>query len=108
MATAAELLADVIEVDRTLVIDNSFRTIKIPSSVPNLGVEYDDDVLRLEFKMPRYVSDTDLSTFPIRINYINSNGESDSYTVRNPVIGNQYITFTWLGTKHRNDEILRR
>lgn len=107
MATAAELLADVIEVDRTLVIDNSFRTIKIPSSVPNLGVEYDDDVLRLEFKMPRYVSDTDLSTFPIRINYINSNGESDSYTVRNPVIGIQYITFTWLvgptATRYKGD-----
>lgn len=75
MATAAELLADVVEVDRTLVIDNSFRVIRIPSTVPNLGVEYDDDVLRLDFKMPRYVSDTDLSTFPIRVNYINAQGD---------------------------------
>lgn len=96
MATAAELLADVVEIDRTLVIDNSFRTIKIPSTVPNLGVEYDDEVLRLNFKMPRFVSDTDLSDFPIRINYINAKGESDAYTVREPIVGDQDITFSWL------------
>lgn len=96
MATAAELLSDVSNVDRTLVIDNSFRVINIPSSVPNLGVEYDDDVLRLDFRMPRYVSDTDLSAFAIRINYINVKGESDVYTVRDAVVGAQYITFSWL------------
>lgn len=96
MPTAAELLNGVNEVDKTLVVDNSFRTIKIPSSVPNLGVEYDDDVLRLDFKMPRYVSGTDLSTFPIRINYINAKGESDVYTVRDFTVSDQYITFSWL------------
>lgn len=95
MATVDELLAGVSTVDKTLVISNDFRTINIPSSVPNLGVEYDDDVLRLDFKMPRYVSDTDLSTFNIRINYINSQGESDVYTVSDKVFNDQYITFSW-------------
>lgn len=96
MATAAELLAGVVEVDRTLVIDSAFRTINIPSSVPTLGVEHDDDVLRLNFRMPRYVSNTDLSGFTVRINYINAQGESDVYTVKDVVVGDQYITFTWL------------
>ena len=96
MATVDELLAGVSTVDKTLVISNDFRTINIPSSVPNLGVEYDDDVLRLDFKMPRYVSDTDLSEFSIRINYINAQGETDVYTVRDKAVNNQYITFSWL------------
>ena len=97
MATVDELLVGVSTVDKTLVISNDFRTINIPSSVPNLGVEYDDDVLRLDFKMPRYVSDTDLSTFNIRINYINSQGESDTYMVSdsNKTIEDEYITFSW-------------
>lgn len=96
MATADELLSGVSTVDKTLVISNDLRTINIPSSVSNIGVEYDDDVLRLEFKMPRYIGDTDLSVFPIRINYINANGESDVYTVSDRKTYNQYLTFTWL------------
>lgn len=96
MATVDELLAGITTVDKTLVISNDFRTINIPSSVPNLGVEYDDDVLRLDFKMPRYISGTDLSTFAIRINYINSKGESDAYTVSDAKVYSEYITFSWL------------
>lgn len=96
MATADELLGGASTIDKTLVISNDFRTINIPSSVPTIGVEYDDDVLRLDFKMPRYVSDTDLSTFAIRINYINSQGESDVYTVSDAKVYSQYITFSWL------------
>lgn len=96
MATANELLAGMSVIDRTLVIDNNFRTIHIPDSVPALGVEYDDDVHKLDFKMPRFVTGTDLSEFSIRVNYINSKGESDVYTVRDPQVDSQYITFTWL------------
>lgn len=96
MATASELLAGVEEVDKTLVVDNYLRVINIPSTITNLGVEYDDEVLKLDFKIPRYISDTDLSKFSISINYINSNGESDTYTVNKPTIYDQFITFTWL------------
>lgn len=113
MVRADELVAGVFsvnnsrEVDKTLVIDNEFRTIKIPSSVPTLGVEHDDDVLCLEFKMPRFVSDTDLNGFTIRINYINAQGESDAYSVTDAVVGNDYITFSWLvgptATRYKGD-----
>ena len=96
MATANELLSGVVVVDRTLTIDNNFRTINIPASIPTLGVETDEDVHHLEFRLPRYVSGTDLSEFAIRVNYINAAGESDVYTVREPQIDSQYISFTWL------------
>ena len=39
MATANELLADMSTVDKTLIISNDLRTINIPSSVANIGVE---------------------------------------------------------------------
>lgn len=107
MATVDELLAGVSTVDKTLVISNDFRTINIPSSVPNLGVEYDDDVLRLDFKMPRYVSDTDLSTFSICINYMNAQRETDTYTVSDVKVYSEYITFSWLvgptATRYKGD-----
>ncbi len=96
MATAEELLSDVTTVDKTLVISNDLRTISIPSSVPNLGVESDDEVLRLSFKMPRYTGDIDLSTFAIRINYLNARGEGDIYEVEDSSADSDYISFTWL------------
>ena len=96
MPTAAELLAKTSNVDKTLVIDNDLRTIKIPSSVTNLGVESDDEVLRLNFRMPRYLGKTDLSTFAIRINYLNAKGEGDVYSVSDMQIVGDNLTFSWL------------
>ena len=100
MATAAELLAarapGASGVDNTLIIDNYLRMIQIPSSITNLGVENDDDVLRLKFRMPRYLGTTDLSTFSVRINYLNAKGESDVYTVSDLEIVGDNLTFSWL------------
>lgn len=99
MATADELLAGMSTGDdTTLVIDNYLRTIHIPKRITNLGVEHDDDVLTLDFKMPRYLDDTDLSKFAIRINYINANGDSDAYTVNDnkKVVTTDHILFSWL------------
>lgn len=97
MATADELLAGASSSDnKTLVIDHYTRKINIPSGITNLGVENDDEVLRLNFKMPRYLSTTDLSEFPIRINYINAQGEDDIYVVTDATVVGDYITFSWL------------
>ena len=107
MVTANELLYGVSAVDKTLIISNDLRTIAIPSSVKNLGVESDDDVLRLNFKMPRYIGNIDLSVFSIRINYLNAEGEGDIYTVSDAVSSSEYITFSWLvgpnATKYKGD-----
>ena len=64
-----------------LEIDNDLRTINIPVSVKNIGVESDDDVKRLEFTMPKQYGEFDLSQFRIRINYMNANGDKSIYLV---------------------------
>lgn len=97
MATADELLSrSVSGDDKTLVVDNYLRTINIPKGITNLGVESDDDVLELNFKLPRYFGTIDLSVFSIRVNYLNAKGESDIFTVNKPTIGADAIAFTWL------------
>ena len=96
MATAEELLGGAPSVDKTLVISNDLRKIMIPSSIHNLGVESDDEVLRLEFKMPRFIGDIDLSIFTIRINYLNAHGEGDVYFVSDVTAADDHITFSWL------------
>ena len=93
MATAEQLLAG--SVDKTLVIDSDLRTIKIPPSITNIGVESDDEVTRLRFRMPRYYNDFDLSEFRVRINYLNAKQEPDVYAVTDVTTTNDTITFTF-------------
>ena len=81
--------------NKVLVIDNDLRTIKIPEWVTHLGVECDDDVLRLEFQIPRTYNGIDLSTFDICINYFNSNCDGWADAIKNKIITNDSITFTW-------------
>ena len=101
MATADQLLASVSEIDKTLIIDSDLRTIIIPSSVKNLGVVSDDDVLKLDFKMPGEYCGIDLSKFSTRINYLNANGEGDVYDVRDTeLLSDGMIHFTWLVGRH--------
>ena len=95
MATADELLST-IDTDKTLIIDKDLRIIIIPSSVKNLGVESDDDVLRLKFSMPRMYGDVDLSDFSIYINYMNAKNTGDVYVVDDKTIADDTITFSWL------------
>lgn len=101
MATAEELLGTSGTVDKTLVIDSDLRMINIPSSVKNLGVESDDEVLKLNFRMPSSYCGIDLSTFRIRINYLNAQGEGDVYEVVDAVkLASGYITFSWTVGRH--------
>ena len=95
MATADELLST-LDTDKTLIIDKDLRIITIPSSVKNLGVESDDDVLRLKFSMPRMYGDVDLSDFSIYINYMNAKNIGDVYVVDDKTIADDTITFSWL------------
>lgn len=80
----------------TLVIDHYTREIRIPKGITTLGVTSDDDVLRLNFKMPRYLGTVDLYNFSIRVNYINAIGEDDVYKVTDKTVVGDNITFSWL------------
>ena len=97
MSTTEELLASLNTYDeKVLVIDNDLRTINIPSSITSLGVESDEDVLRLHFRMPKKYCDVDLSNFSVRINYMNANNQGDIYIVQDKSFDDESITFSWL------------
>lgn len=98
MSLANDLLRSmtVEEEDKTLVIDHYTRSIIIPKSITTLGVENDDEVLRLDFRMPRYLGMVDLSKFGIRVNYINANGDDGFYKVTDSRVVGDNILFSWL------------
>lgn len=100
MATADELLARLLDIEDVLVVDANLRTIKIPTSITNLGVVSDDKVLKVRFQMPREYCGIDLSTFHIRVNYLNANDEGDVYDVEDAVKLDDTITFSWLVGRH--------
>ena len=77
------------------VVDNDFRSISIPQSKKILGVESDDDVNVLYFKVPRMYGPIDLGDFSYRINYMNANQDLDMYLVTDKEVFDDYITFSW-------------
>lgn len=91
MATAEELLGGDI-----LTIDLASRIINIPSSVKALGAVTDDKVHKLKFALPRHYGDVDFSTFDIKINYQNANGDGDVAAAGDIEITDEVIYFTWL------------
>lgn len=99
MATADELLAAAAEAeDKIITADLNTRVISIPASIKVLGVEADDDVHRLQFSIPRYYGEFDLSTFKVCVNYENAKRGGDVYPVDDLEISddNNFITFSWL------------
>lgn len=79
-----------------IVIDDNLRTMTIPTDIILLGVESDDDVNKIPFKMPKEYCGFDLSTFEIRINYMNAKGEGDIYAVDDMTVVDDDLTFNWL------------
>ena len=99
MATADELLAAAAEAeDKILTADLNTRVISIPASIKVLGVEADDDVHRLQFSVPRYYGEFDLSNFKVCVNYENAKRGGDVYPVDDLEISEdtKSITFSWL------------
>ena len=96
MATAEELLASAEACDDILTVDLDTQTIIIPKNVTILGVESDDSVRYLHFRVPRHFCKTDLSEFEIRINYENAKSQGDLYEVKDAVVEDDWIKFDWL------------
>ena len=78
------------------IIDENLRIISIPPLGVVLGVEGDKNVNSVKFKMVRYYKGIDLSKFEIRINFANANGDLSYYTVKNPTVTDDTLTFEWL------------
>lgn len=97
MATAEELLASISDESNVLTVNLDTRIISIPATIGVLGVESDDDVRRLRFKMPRHYGDIDLSEFSFQINFKNTKGGTgDFYPASDVIIGEDTVEFNWL------------
>lgn len=101
MASVEEVLAGMEEVNREeeelcFVIDKDFRLISIQERGAVLGVEGDKDVNRVRFRMNRYYHGSDLSSFQIRINYQNAEGEVNYFTVKEKTVDTDTFSFIWV------------
>lgn len=101
MASTEEVLStlladDYIHSSIQFLIDENMRTVTVPPEGVVLGVTGDKDVNRINFKMVRFYDGLDLSTFQIRINYVNANGDANYYQVTDTTVEEDYILFTWL------------
>lgn len=79
------------------VIDPDTRQISVPAEYQLLGVESDEKAERIWFQCPKIVGDNiDLSKLQIRVNYQNSNNETDQYIVTDVQTEGNNIIFSWL------------
>ena len=104
MATLDELLDELptthtLNDPITFEIDEDLRTIHTPSRGNIIGVQGDNNVNHINFKMPRYYNGIDLSTFTIKINYKNALDTINSYFIDNLIFGTDTMTFSWLVSK---------
>lgn len=83
-----------------LIIDHDFRTIDIPANKKLLGVTSDERINYLDFKGPQYYEGSDLSTFSIRVVYLNARGESDIYVAPEVNVVDGELQFTWEVGRH--------
>lgn len=77
-------------------IDLYSRAITIPTEISVLGVQSDEDVFRIPFTIPKTFGEYDLSTFDIRINFLNANNEGDIYVVTDAAADGETLSFSWL------------
>lgn len=102
MATAEEIFAQMEEnpeayaEEMVCTIDPVTREITVPQSLQLFGVESDQCAKKIPFRCPKIVEDdVDLSTFKLRINYQNANGELDIYPVTDMQTDGDDIVFSW-------------
>lgn len=93
MATADEIFVMTAE-EPHIVIDPD-RTIKIPNSLKRLAVQHDHNIETVTFDCPRYWDDHDMSKMAVYINYMLSDGYTDSYPVDNVTVDGDIMHFTW-------------
>ena len=105
MATLNELLSESVVTDvpndyshddMQFIIDEELRTIAVRDRGIVACVRGDKDVNRINFQMERYYNGFDMSTFTIRVNYIDGNDIPKYYNVADLTIEGDMLYFTWL------------
>lgn len=96
LATMAEEAAETGQADEVCTIDRCTRAVTIPEALRIVGVETDKDVTRRQFRVLCSYRGTNLSTFRIRIHFMNANKEKDIYYVTDAAQDGEYLTFSWV------------
>lgn len=101
MASIEEALSNIDESEYVrdtiqFVIDENLRTIAVPQQGVIFGVVGDKNVNIAHFQMVRYYKGFDLSSFNVRIYYINANDEINYYPVTDMESTEDTLKFTWL------------
>jgi hypothetical protein len=125
MATAEELLNDVIEDDvvvedgwsgeadnpagtrpvagERLIIIGSDRYITVPDCLKRIAVQFDHNTETVTFECPRYWDGRDLSVMKVYINYMRADGKLGSYTAEDVRVKGQDVSrihFDWTITRN--------
>ena len=79
-----------------ITIDEDLRTLTIPTNGTVFGVVGDISVNRVMFVLPRYFRGFDLTQCVARVNYCNSNGDTNYYEADDLAETEGKATFTWL------------
>lgn len=82
--------------DLQFIVDEDLRTIAIPQRGKVAGVRSDKDVNRVAISINRYYDGTDLSEFPVKINYVNANGQPNYFRVTDRKIDTDSLVLIWL------------
>ena len=101
MASLDEVLSSMEDMDGEddaldFLIDENLRVISVPEQGVVLGVEGDKNVNRVRFRMNQYYHGSDLSSFQIRINYQNAEGEVNYFTVKEKTVDTDTFSFIWV------------
>lgn len=82
--------------DLQFIVDEDLRTIAIPQRGKVAGVRSDKDVNRVAISINRYYDGIDLSEFPVKINYVNANGQPNYFRVTDRKIDTDSLVLIWL------------
>lgn len=93
--TTAESIFSSVGIEEPHIIIGTDRFITVPTSLRRIAVEHDHNVETVTFECPRYWDEHDLSKMAIYINYVLSNGYSDSYPANNVAAEDDVMFFTW-------------
>lgn len=81
----------------TISDTNGEKSFIIPESFKSIGAQFDENSIRINFKLPKIVGDNiNLAKMIIKIKYINAGGKKGQYIVEDVNEENEYITFSWV------------
>lgn len=81
-----------------MIIINNDRTVTVPDNLKKIGVQYDNNAVKVTIQSPRYSNNIDMVELPIYVNYMRADKQAGVYIVEDAIIDpddNTKMQFTW-------------